>query len=193
VLGLFVAASLWAARAEAAPVYDWYFAADWPVTFDLHATGGSYGDGTNLGGNDVAGVMLGLGTAFHVGFGLDIISGRFRMDGSASSTLTAMLLNALLDVPMERWTLNVGASWGLGNFSPQHLADSLGGYDLTSVNFSGALIRVGRKISKRMDVHVGYQEFYGKGEKRWLGQSPMLTESFKLAGRVASLGARLDF
>jgi hypothetical protein len=190
--GLLLIFCTWTGTAGAAPVHDWFFTMDVPLTMDLRFPG-DRGKQTTASSSDVRGVLLGLVTAYHVGFGLDFITGHFRPQPNLDLQLEATILNVIVDVPMQSWTLNLGAGWGEARFKPNVFREDAGTGELVPMNLYQGLIRVGRRLGSRFDVHVGYQEFHGQGLILHRNRTPMDTETFDLTGAVYTVGGRLDF
>src|SRR5574341_783212 len=109
--GLLLTSCVWAGTAGTAPVHDWFVSADVPVIFDVRVPG-DRNKQTTLGGTDVKGLMVAVGTAYHVGFGLDVISGKFHPQPGFDIELQAVLVDVFVDIPIEAWTLVLGAGWG---------------------------------------------------------------------------------
>jgi len=187
--------------AQAAPVTDWTVTVDMPVTYALDISEAN--KKLQISGNPLPMPMVAVLSPFHIGFGVDVITGEFTHSGAALK-LETIFLDVLMDFPLGRWTVILGGGWGTGKFLPStpknfyDFADpktkaSDGGAELSPLNLYQGVIRIGRRIGKVFDLHMGYQEFYGQGTIYHKNIPLMTTDPYEIKGTVMTLGFRYDY
>lgn len=181
----------------------WSVQVDAPTQFKLRVH--SNDETLDLTGKEVGGLMIAVGTPYHIGFGLDGYSGNFPAgdNGEATTRVEVAMLNVFVDIPVPWLHFSLGTGWGRGKPDPsESTAVKDGGTTtvrnkLSDLNLWQFYAQIGIPLFWGLDVHAAYREFRGRlasREERITGGSTTFdSHSLEFVGQVTSLGFRYTF
>jgi len=143
-----VAAQRWSVQVEAVPSFDFR------TKFDN-------GSSTKHLKN-AEGILLSVGTPFHIGFGLESYKGGLEPNPSHQIELNVWMTNVYVDIPVPLVTFHVGAGWGNLSFDPERVASGTDSSTLEKINLWEWFARLGIPLPFNLDLLVGYHEANGK-------------------------------
>lgn len=181
----------------------WSAQVDTPTQFKLRIHSN---DATlDLTGDEVGGVMIAVGTPYHIGFGLDGYSGAFPAgdDGEATTRVEVAMLNVFVDIPVPWLHFSLGTGWGRGTLDPSASSGLKDGGATTvrskfsDLNLWQFYAQIGIPLFWGLDVHAAYREFRGRltsrEERTTGGNTTFDSNTLEFVGQVTSVGFRYTF
>lgn len=181
----------------------WSVQVDAPTQFKLRVH--SNDETLDLTGEEVGGLMIAVGTPYHIGFGLDGYSGSFPAgdDGKATTRMEVTMLNVFVDVPVPWLRFSLGTGWGRGKVDPNESTELKDGgattvrNKLSDLNLWQFYAQIGIPLFWGLDVHTAYREFRGRltsrEERTTAGSTTFDSNTLEFVGQVTSVGFRYTF
>jgi hypothetical protein len=162
---------------QVAAAQDWSLQWDAPASlqFQVKDNGGTQ----TLEAKKNVGVLMGVGTPYHVGFGIETFGGTVnpRQQGGLQQREIAVnvwMADVFLDVPvpwMDWLAFSVGSGYGEASFDPPEVPEQNGqSSKLHNVNLWQFFATLGVKLPWGLSVHAGYHEYNGR--LRMTGNDP---------------------
>jgi hypothetical protein len=147
-----------------ATAQEWSVHGEFATDYQFRLQTGAGKDTRTFKLNNTEGVMLSIGTPYHVGFGLGTFKGDAEPEKGFHLKLETVTANVYVDVPVPWVKFHVGAGWGKLSFSPDKVPDSNGNSSSTlkDINLWEWFARLGIPLPWSLHLLIGYHEYHGR-------------------------------